>query len=340
MQKLRIDNLQIDLTRRCNFRCKHCMRGDSQNMDMAPETIRRFFSLVSEVNTLLISGGEPSLNICGMNALYSAITENNISINRLNITTNAATEQIQNFMQIVERILKLCKRQSECAIGVSVDVYHGDGSADENYLHSFLRYHRLKRSTGMNIQPQAMGINKHLKGVGRAATFTNIKPWIVPLQAYSPVFIHDNTISRICLNTNGNIGLDNNIPYTDCDKTENIICNLKEIETSDSLIGFIEQWNTRKHVVTLGMLQYLGLQLRGRCAGCPYAVDQLQNRINMMSQIIESDLFRALPEEHKAYILDVIDWDHKRQCVTNVPVNPNACACPWYKFPEKRICNL
>ena len=28
------DNIMIEVTRRCNLRCEHCMRGEPQNIDM------------------------------------------------------------------------------------------------------------------------------------------------------------------------------------------------------------------------------------------------------------------------------------------------------------------
>ncbi len=34
-----LHQLVLETTRRCNIRCKHCMRGESQNINLTKETV-------------------------------------------------------------------------------------------------------------------------------------------------------------------------------------------------------------------------------------------------------------------------------------------------------------
>ena len=33
-----VESLVIEVTRRCNMRCEHCLRGDAQNLDISTAT--------------------------------------------------------------------------------------------------------------------------------------------------------------------------------------------------------------------------------------------------------------------------------------------------------------
>lgn len=60
-RKLVATDLVLELTRDCNMRCAHCLRGDSDSLDMPVQVIENAFSAASEIRTLTFTGGEPSL---------------------------------------------------------------------------------------------------------------------------------------------------------------------------------------------------------------------------------------------------------------------------------------
>lgn len=37
--KINVHTLIVEVTRRCNMTCKHCLRGDAQSLDMQKETV-------------------------------------------------------------------------------------------------------------------------------------------------------------------------------------------------------------------------------------------------------------------------------------------------------------
>lgn len=62
MKKFYIKNMSIEITRRCNMSCAHCMRGDMQNVDLSHQDIRNVLKYVKDIHSLTLTGGEPSLN--------------------------------------------------------------------------------------------------------------------------------------------------------------------------------------------------------------------------------------------------------------------------------------
>lgn len=61
MVKLPYTNLMLEVTRKCNLKCKHCMRGDAQNIDMSDEILEKVFEQTEQVYHLSLTGGEPFL---------------------------------------------------------------------------------------------------------------------------------------------------------------------------------------------------------------------------------------------------------------------------------------
>ena len=56
--------LGIELTRKCNQKCSHCLRGPSENVDLSEEVIDSLFdnNNIYLIENLYLSGGEPTMN--------------------------------------------------------------------------------------------------------------------------------------------------------------------------------------------------------------------------------------------------------------------------------------
>lgn len=63
--KWNVDNLILEMTRRCNMNCAHCLRGNPKpengTLDIMIETIGRMFHFLDGMDEIVFSGGEPSL---------------------------------------------------------------------------------------------------------------------------------------------------------------------------------------------------------------------------------------------------------------------------------------
>ena len=58
-KKISVNNLIIEITRKCNMNCEHCLRGNSQNIDVNFEHVEKLFSQIDYISTLSFGGGEP-----------------------------------------------------------------------------------------------------------------------------------------------------------------------------------------------------------------------------------------------------------------------------------------
>jgi len=58
-----VDNLVLEITRRCNMKCRHCMRGPARRLDMDKQVINRILGQIDQLSSVTITGGEPSLNV-------------------------------------------------------------------------------------------------------------------------------------------------------------------------------------------------------------------------------------------------------------------------------------
>ena len=56
-----ISNLILEVTRKCNIKCMHCLRGDAQRVTMSVPVLHGVLQHLESICTLTITGGEPSL---------------------------------------------------------------------------------------------------------------------------------------------------------------------------------------------------------------------------------------------------------------------------------------
>ena len=85
---MKVNRLYLCLTRNCTLECEHCLRGTKEEKNMSPETIERIMKDITSVHSLLLSGGEPLLNIQGIKYLTEVIQKYHIDIHTICISTN------------------------------------------------------------------------------------------------------------------------------------------------------------------------------------------------------------------------------------------------------------
>lgn len=94
MKKLVVNNLCIEVTRRCNYKCLHCMRGDAQNISLSTDDIEIIFHndyfKITKINQLVITGGEPTLNAAAIIKIIDGIISDGIVIDSFIMVTNGS----------------------------------------------------------------------------------------------------------------------------------------------------------------------------------------------------------------------------------------------------------
>ena len=81
----------IEVTRRCNMCCAHCLRGDAESIDIQEKYIDAFldsFETGAYISSLTFTGGEISLNIPAIRYTLNAVKERNISVGNFYMVTN------------------------------------------------------------------------------------------------------------------------------------------------------------------------------------------------------------------------------------------------------------
>jgi organic radical activating enzyme len=120
-----INNLGIELTRRCNIRCDHCLRGGAQAKDINLRYVRKLLNMqnVDSVDCLVLSGGEPSLVPHLIRELGMMLFHLDVSIDHFYLATNG-THVTDEFIDAVQSVANQCDAPEYSSIEISRDVYH------------------------------------------------------------------------------------------------------------------------------------------------------------------------------------------------------------------------
>lgn len=57
MEKVVFNQLTIEVTRRCNMACGHCLRGDAENIDLTNMDIDSVLDQTEAIGRLIVTGG-------------------------------------------------------------------------------------------------------------------------------------------------------------------------------------------------------------------------------------------------------------------------------------------
>lgn len=126
MNKVYFNNLTIELTRRCNMACAHCMRGDAENVDISNEAIDCLLGHIAGIDMLAIDGGEAALVPEKIRYLANRIKELGIPLGGLYMTTNGK-EVSDEFLSAVTDLFLCTKMDKACnSIVLSQDMFHED----------------------------------------------------------------------------------------------------------------------------------------------------------------------------------------------------------------------
>lgn len=114
MNKLYAKDLCIEITRRCNMSCAHCMRGNAQNIDIEHRYIKNLLKHFQHIQHLNITGGEPSLNTKAMRYILKQLKLYNIHVYSIYIVTNGSLSSIsKEFINICSELYEYQEEKDE-----------------------------------------------------------------------------------------------------------------------------------------------------------------------------------------------------------------------------------
>jgi len=119
----RFDNLVFEITRKCNMKCRHCLRGAAQNKTMSKEVMLQSLRNVSHIHSVTFSGGEPTLALDIIWHFIECCKMLNIYVGNFYIVTNGKVYR-RELEDVCEALYNFC-RDNECsALTVSDDEFH------------------------------------------------------------------------------------------------------------------------------------------------------------------------------------------------------------------------
>ena len=131
MNNFKTEELVIEITRVCNRKCVHCMRGTAQKSTITKDIIDRIFQEISNCYHIALTGGEPLLAIDMIEYLVDKIILSEWNIKVFQLTTNGTIID----ERIVRCLNKLCSHKPECCsiLRISGDQYHNTNQAQLAY---------------------------------------------------------------------------------------------------------------------------------------------------------------------------------------------------------------
>ncbi|MBU5462774.1 radical SAM protein [Lachnoclostridium sp. MSJ-17] len=282
--KINLEELDLEITRKCNYRCKHCGRGEAQNKTISKEIIDRLFDCIDNtIDNILITGGEPLLVIDMIEYFCNKLLNSKINVSMLEVITNGnvSVEANNRLLQIFKTLIK--HKNIICSVGVSDDKFHAEQDKSGEYLKTYL-FFKMYESSKLIVKlksPFAQTAN-HLYPLaiaGNAKTLfnnSNYKDYIenditFPIykaESYLYAYGHripiiNNSIPcRISISTNGDLNLYQIWEYTEKDKHSigNIINDdIKTIVNTYNKQALVECYEEKNYRQIYNMLLNLHL---------------------------------------------------------------------------------
>lgn len=125
--KLSFDSLAIEVTRKCNMCCAHCLRGEAENKDLNPNDLHQLLDQTSFIGTLTFTGGEPTLNLPVIAETLRYCKEHTIPVYDFYLVTNGKKITSEFLVLMIEWYAYCleCGGDGECSgVALSKDMYH------------------------------------------------------------------------------------------------------------------------------------------------------------------------------------------------------------------------
>ena len=180
-------NLVIEVTRRCNMACAHCLRGDAQDIDIDDAIIAKTLEHAVSIDCLTFTGGEPSLNVPAMRRTLDLMKEKEIELRGYFIATNGktVTDGFIRFLIDLHAYVLACNggyiEEGSCGVALSADEFHEPVPTGNEYmLRSLAAYSDVKRRSYAHGRTMLLnrGRARMLDGFETTEPFTSSDPCI------------------------------------------------------------------------------------------------------------------------------------------------------------------
>ena len=167
LERLNVRTLLLELTRNCNIECRHCFRGESQDVSMSLDIIDYLFENVCRINELLLTGGEPFLAVDQLKCIRDNILKDYTNVGDIIIVTNGTILTLD----IIDILTDISTR-ANIVIRISNDYFHELELNKKNLQSTKERNIKLLKQ-GFKIDEEKFNKIYIVDRIGRAMTLTD-----------------------------------------------------------------------------------------------------------------------------------------------------------------------
>lgn len=130
---LYIRDLILEVTRRCNMICRHCMRGNMQPIDMSTKVVDRLLDSVESIGSVTFTGGEPLLNVPLIRYFTDQVQERKIPLSSFFVVTNGKKVDMEFVHCLIDLYSYVDDEEGMCGLEMSQDQFHEDVEVPKIY---------------------------------------------------------------------------------------------------------------------------------------------------------------------------------------------------------------
>ncbi len=236
---MKISQLMVEVTRKCNMKCDHCMRGPAQNISMTKEIMINFLSDIKHINLVGFTGGEPTLpdGIKAIKQFIKICKTFKITVDSFFIITNGKSWR-KEIPKTVGSLLNFCEKNNQSVVEISRDQYHDDIDLERGIFHHEMvsEFSTKIKDTGFRVLNRARQIddvcNQGKASTSGIGTFDYSGPAVMS-------FSRNGTVRGIFyLNCLGNVIWGADWSYESQNEPQNIVCSASDRFTSRKVNKF------------------------------------------------------------------------------------------------------
>ena len=117
--------LTFEVTRRCNLKCKHCMRGSSQNLDLDLSLVDKVLPYLQYIYFISFTGGEPTLNVDAIEYILDKIAISGLDMYSFDIVSNGYDrDKLESLIILLKSFSAYFKEHNNSRLAISSDSFH------------------------------------------------------------------------------------------------------------------------------------------------------------------------------------------------------------------------
>lgn len=232
-----IEKLYLEVTRDCTLECEHCLRGEKEKKEMNSTTLENSLKDVRQIDTLLLTGGEPLLNIRVLERLPELLRQYEIAVDTIGIITNG-TVYSERHQKALEELQRVC---NNLKVIVSCDMFHRlewnrlglKEKVEENYTQLQKRFRASKDLENDSFHRVILNLQGRAKRLSPEKLDLYQRKYFIEYVFREPFQVtfskeNDKVLGKVCVNADGYV-VDYNRSFKEADASTNIDENVNVV---------------------------------------------------------------------------------------------------------------